>query len=354
MAQAQKFQRIAAVIEQRVRRGDYLLRPLPSERKIAEETGVSHMTARKAVRELLDRKVLIRGPNGALDVAPGFHADAGPPPVLMLYPAFASTYLMQLWQTVSDAAEAYGLSVRPVQYLHWDDPVVISAASNPGGVIVIPTSPEVPEHVLPRLRSNRVVLLDVDFTEQQIPSIQVYTDDHLALVLDHLRELGHARIDCISTQFHNSIIEGRIRLWRDWMDRHKITGELLEHAAPSFTDPTPYAYEKIKKRLGRGRFNSTALVATTFPAAVGALRACWEHGLVPGRDVSVCAMNIEHPAKFMMPSVTGVDMPDLTEVLGRCFKWFLSDKPWSGPLCLAPSHAEFFAGESTGPTPPTR
>ena len=55
MAQAAKFQRVVAVLERRIRRGDYLLRPLPGERRIAEETGVSHMTARKAVRALLDR-----------------------------------------------------------------------------------------------------------------------------------------------------------------------------------------------------------------------------------------------------------------------------------------------------------
>src|SRR2546423_808607 len=54
------------VIERRIRQGAYLLTPIPGERKMAEETGVSHMTARKAVRGLLDRNVLIRNPRTAL------------------------------------------------------------------------------------------------------------------------------------------------------------------------------------------------------------------------------------------------------------------------------------------------
>ena len=77
MPRRQKFQKVMSVIEQRIRQGDYVLNPIPGERKIAEETGVSHMTARKAVRGLLERKLLIRRPNGLLDVHPGHQADTG-------------------------------------------------------------------------------------------------------------------------------------------------------------------------------------------------------------------------------------------------------------------------------------
>src|SRR6201999_530659 len=124
MPRRQKFLQVMSVIERRIRQGDYVLNPIPGERKIAEETGVTHMTARKAVRGLLDRKVLIRRPNGSLDIYPGYQADNGSSHLLLLYPAYASTYLTHLRQTVSEAAEQYGLSMRPVQYVHWDDPVV--------------------------------------------------------------------------------------------------------------------------------------------------------------------------------------------------------------------------------------
>src|SRR3954471_12226219 len=154
MPRRQKFKHVMSVIERRIRQGDYVLSPIPGERKIAEETGVSHMTARKAVRGLLDRKVLIRRPNGLLDVSPRYHADAGSSHLLLLYPAYASTYLTHLRQMVSEAAEQYGLSMRPVQYVHWDDPVVASAATNPVGVIFISSAEDVPAHVLPTLRES--------------------------------------------------------------------------------------------------------------------------------------------------------------------------------------------------------
>src|SRR5580704_16133076 len=138
MPRRQKFKDVMSVIERRIRQGDYLLRPIPSERKIAEETGVSHMTARKAVRVLLDRNVLIRQSNGALGISPSYHADVRPAQVLLLYPAFPSAYLTALCQEVSTAGEQHGLKTRAVPYVHWDDPVVVTAVNNRSGVIIIP------------------------------------------------------------------------------------------------------------------------------------------------------------------------------------------------------------------------
>jgi DNA-binding LacI/PurR family transcriptional regulator len=349
MSRRPKFQDVMSVIERRIRQGDYVLTPIPGERKIAEETGVSHMTARKAVLALLERKVLIRRPNGSLDIYPGYNADAGSAHLLLLYPAYASTYLTHLRQTVTDAAEKYGLSMRPVQYVHWDDPVVASAVTNPAGLVLIPSSVDVPDRLLSTLRSTKCVCLDLDLSEHEVPSIRLFPDAHIAKVFDHLKTLGHRRVDCISTQYHNPEIDRRIRLWREWLEKNNMTGELREHPTRSFGDPTPAAYEVMRDLLAAGSLDATAFVGTTFPAAVGAMRACWERGLTLGKDVSICTINIETPARFMTPSVTGLDTPDLSKVLRRSFDWFSSDRDWAGTKRLEAAHAQFFAGESTGP-----
>jgi DNA-binding LacI/PurR family transcriptional regulator len=306
------------------------------------------MTARKAVRGLLDRKVLIRRPNGSLDIHPGPLGDTGSAHFLLLYPAYASTYLTHLRQLVSEAAEKYGLSMRPVQYVHWDDPVVASAATNPAGLIFIPSAVEVPDHLLTMLRSSKCVSLDLDLSEREVPSIRLFPDSHIIKVFDHLRQLGHRRISCISTQHRNPEIERRIRLWREWLARHDMTGELHERPTRSFADATPAAYEAMRQLLHEGPLKSTAFVGTTFPAAVGAIRACWERGLAVGQNVSICAINIEAPARFMTPSVTGLDTPNLSKLLARCFDWFTDERLWTGTKCLEPSRAELVLGESTG------
>jgi len=348
MPRRQKFKHVMSVIEQRIRQGDYVLSPIPGERKIADETGVSHMTARKAVRGLLEQKILIRRPNGSLDIHPGHQADAGSAHFLLLYPAYASTYLIHLRQIVFEAAERFGLSMRPVQFVHWDDPVVASAATNPAGLIFISSALDVPDHLLAMLRSSKCVSLDLDLSDRQVPSIRLFPDAHIIKVFDHLRQLGHRSVGCISTQHHNPEIDRRIRLWREWLQSHGMTGELLERPTRSFGDATPAAYDAMREVLDNGSPKSTAYVGTTFPAAVGAMRACWERGLVVGKDISICAINIEAPARFMTPSVTGLDTPKLSKLLGQCFDWFTDDGDWTGTRRLEPPRPEFVQGESTG------
>src|SRR5215813_11096530 len=109
-----KYTEVMSVIERRIREGDYLLNSIPGERKIAEETGVSYMTARRAVQELLDEEVLIRHPSGSLDVHPGYSKRAKPAEVVLLCPSFPSSYLTQLRVIVSDVAAKYGIALRPV------------------------------------------------------------------------------------------------------------------------------------------------------------------------------------------------------------------------------------------------
>jgi DNA-binding LacI/PurR family transcriptional regulator len=242
--------------------------------------------------------------------------------------------------------------MRPVQYVHWDDPVVASAVTNPAGLILIPSSVDVPDHLLGALRLSKSVSLDLDLSPHDVPSIRLFPDAHIVKVFDHLRQLGHRRIDCISTQYHNPEIERRIRLWREWLARHDMQGKLLEHPTRSFGDATPAAYEVMREALDGGSLKPTALVGTTFPAAVGAMRACWERGLVVGRDVSICAINIEWPARYMTPAVTGLDTPNLSKLLRQCFDWFAGDGEWSGTKRLEVMRAEFVQGESTGQAPP--
>ena len=353
MPRPTKYTRVISVIERRIRQGDYLLSTIPGERRIAEETGVSHMTARKAVQALLDREVLIRRPNGLLDVHPDYTVAAGSAQLVLLYPASPSAYLTELSRLVSQIADANGLSTRPVQYVHWDDPVVRDAVHNPAGTVLIPGALDLDPHVLETIQQNKVVVLDGDLSDRGVPSIRLFPDAHVNQVFDHLRRLGHERIDCISSHFHTAEIHRRIRLWREYLAKHGLAGELWDDANASLIEPTALACDMTRRRLERGPPGATALVGTTFTAAVGAMRACWESGLAIGRDISIAAVNVEPPAQFMTPAVTGLDTPDLSAVLTQCFDWFAAESAWRGERRLEPRHATFHAGESSGPAPST-
>jgi hypothetical protein len=123
---------------------------------------------------------------------------------------------------------------------------------------------------------------------------------------------------------------------------------LHDDPAPVFSDPTIIAYRLMSRLVDKRQSEASAFIATTCPAAIGAIRACYERDIEVGSDLSICAVNLEPPAEFFCPSITGLNTPDLTGVLGKCFEWFASDKEWNGPKLLEPQESNLFEGESTG------
>lgn len=337
-----------SVIKRRIREGDYLLDSIPGERKIAEETGVSYMTARRAVQQLLDEEVLIRQPTGSLDVHPRFSKRNKPAEVVLLCPAYPSSYLTQLRSFVSDFATQRGIGLRPTQFVHWDEKTVVEAVEQAKGTFIIPYGPGIPARLLEPFHENKVVILDGDFARDGLPSIRLFSDRCIEAVMEHLYRLGHRHVDCINTQNRNPEIDRRIEIWERWIRRRGIQGELRDDPAPVFTDPTIVSYRLMARLVDEKKSKATAFIGTTCPAAIGAIRACWERDLRVGKDISICTVNIEPPAEFFCPSITGLNTPDLSEVLGKCFDWFASRLAWRGPQLLEPKESSLFEGESTG------
>jgi DNA-binding LacI/PurR family transcriptional regulator len=344
-----KYTDVMSVIKQRIRAGDYFIDSIPGERRLAEETGVSYMTARRAVQQLLEDKVLIRQASGSLEVHPEYSKRVNSAEVVLLYPAYPSSYLTQLRVLVAEAAARRGLTLRPGQFVHWEEQVLVDVVAQAKGTIIIPYGPVIPPRILKHFTDNKVVILDGDFTSQGLPSIRLFSDACIERVLDHLWELGHRRIDCINTQNRNGEIDRRISIWERWLVERNCRGELHDDPAPVFTDPTIFAYKLMSTLIDSGRLDASAYIATTCPAAIGAIRACYEQDIAVGSAVSIGAVNLEPPAEFFCPSITGLNTPDLSADLGKCFEWFASDKlQWTEPMLLEPRDSVLFEGESSG------
>jgi DNA-binding LacI/PurR family transcriptional regulator len=348
MAAPSKYNEVMAVIKQRIREGDYFVDSIPGERRLAEETGVSYMTARRAVLELLEQKVLIRQASGALEVHPDYSKRVNPAEVFLLYPAYPSSYLTQLRVLVAETAARRGLALRPAQFVHWDEQALVDVVAQAKGTIIIPYGPVIPARLLKHFTENKVVILDGDFTSSGVPSIRLFSDSCIERVLEHLWALGHRRVDCINTQNRNREIDRRLDIWERWLKRRNCRGELHDDPAPVFSDPTIVAYRLMSRLLDDGVAPASSYIATTCPAAIGAIRACYEREVKVGTDVSICAVNLEPPAEFFCPSITGLNTPDLSDELGKCFEWFTSNKQWGAPFLLEPRDSAMFEGESTG------
>lgn len=348
-----KYLEVMDIIWRRIEAGDYLLNDLPGERKLAADTGVSYMTARKAVLAMIQEGKLARETNGKLYVDPSCRWRKSRLDVVFLYPAYPSDHLNHCRLVVTEAANQYDVAIRPVQYVHWDDPIVWEALSGADGVLLIPSTEPIPDHVTDRFidKRSRLVVFDGDWSHHGIPSIRLFPTSHIEALFEHVYRLGHRRIDFLNSQGHNEEINRRVGQWQEWSLRRGVEGKIWDEPAPPFTDPTPFAY-RLAKRLLRAwneKTGPTAVICASQPAAIATMRACYEQGLGVGHELSIVSINTVN-GRYLCPSLAGLEMPDIAPIMEQVFDAFSHPSGnWDGLVLLEPSDPVLFEGESMAP-----
>lgn len=341
---AGKFIDIAKVLERRLAGEAYALKKFPTEMELAEEFQISRNTVRKVLDLLIERKVLKKSPHKSVEVVTSTTSLS----FAFLAPAVYSEMFERLRFFVEHEAQKFGARLKVVDYTDWEDPVVAETLKAFDGVFVIPLSEALPKAVQKLLMTSEipVVAFEQNLSGLGIPSIISTPDIFVQHILDYLESLGHKNIHCVNTQNSDAVIQARIQQWELWKLVHGTKGQLIHEPVERYGQPLITAHRRMVDFLKTNPSQGTALLCLTEPCAIGALRACWDCGLVVGKDISLATFD-SGLSKFMVPALACVDMPDLSAYVGLCLKWMqANNKTWSGPLLLQPMVAKIFAGES--------
>ncbi len=343
---------IANILSRRIRHGDYLINEIPSSRKLAEEMGVSHIVARKAAEKLLDEGLLTRDSGGKLAVANGKNSyKKTGATIAMLCPAFNSGYFYACRIKIENIAKQLKCMFRPVNYIHWDDPVIKEVVNGFDGVFLLGSSEPINDMTISLLTNSpcKVVTFDMDLTSHGIPRLAIFDSSHIRKLLEHLLDFGHQRIDCINTQPYDDETGKRIEEWVKGCSELKFQGQLHNEPVEQYQHPTPKAYEIMSNLLLSGRFNATAVYCTNEYIAYGVIRALEDFGIEVGKEVSVCAIGDASIARYYKPSITCLEMPEIDDFLVSTIQWMgqASDAAWEKEMNNIVD-APLFAGESTG------
>jgi DNA-binding transcriptional regulator YhcF (GntR family) len=347
-----KFDQVSNLIRRRINNGDYALKNVPSERQLAQEVGVSYMTARRALQLLVDDGLLVRLPGGGLRVRPtlpGERAEKRWLQIAFLAPLVNSPEVERWRLTLDNVVQDRG-RVRPLLFRHWDDPLIGDALTGFDGIFLIPTCEVIPAHLLERFsrREKPLIALDQDMTHLGIPSVRLFSPVFVQRLLDHLAERGHTRIACLNSQPTDAVIEQRIAQWKIWMAAHGYAGPFIQETIPAYASAYAGGYNAMKRTLAEGDFEATALFCTTAAGAVGAMRALTETGRIPGKDIAVCAVNGEGYSEFLTPSLTALEAPETTPYLHTCVDWIAEGgRNWIGPLLVEPAEGTVVVRETT-------
>lgn len=346
------YQTIANVVRSRLAHGEYIAKGFPSERRLADEIGASYMTARRAVRHLIDSGVLRRKPNGRLEPVPA--PGRSGPRLAVLSPAYRCPVYQEWIDQVFYVASAHQATVRPVEYVHLDDSAISETLEAFDGVFMVFLSTEIPAGLLARLRQATVpvVALDMDLSEAGLPSIVPRPAATVATMLEYLARLGHRRVLCLNAQPRDRMIAQRLDVWQATVKRLGLTGMLCNEPVESYQPSLAGSYLALKKLLAAGRFEATAILGLTEDAAIAAKRVLYEAGIAVPSQVSVCAAANEGLCAYTTPAVTAPQPVDLRSYLHQALDRMLAG-PWRGDLLLAPATIELFPGETTAPCPST-
>jgi DNA-binding LacI/PurR family transcriptional regulator len=174
------------------------------------------------------------------------------------------------------------------------------------------------------------------------------------LALRHLYQLGHRKIAFMRGGSHSSDADDR------WNCLMAIARDLKLPVPPEYTVQlqlkvsTPeLGYEPANELIQRG-LDFTAMICYNDISAIGAIRACVNHGLQVPADISVVGFDDIQSAAFHNPSLTTIRQP-LTQ-MGKVAARILLQRIRGQATFpdVVPIHPELVIRESTCPPNPRR
>ena len=327
-----KYLEIAELLRSRLARGEYPAGKLPPLRKLAADMGVSYLTARHAVKTLKE--------------AGWNRTRAARPLVAMVTPLWAFT---EWHRAVRNSTEALGGQVRFIAYASDTDPNISEANNENEYDVIFLSLPDREDSRLLELVSrenDRVVVMFRDMSMYGIRSLLGADPVYIERFLELLVERGHRRIDAFGRDTDIRAGAGdRYRTWRNWLERHGIEGRFHEMKHQPFVPDDARAADFCRRKFAAEEFGE-AVFCFNPTLASGFYRACFEHGLVPGRDISVFAFGDQEKAMLMTPALATVMNVGVEETIRDIIAEYCPGATRSEVLTFRLKHTEIHEGES--------
>ena len=327
-----KYLEIAELLRSRLARGEYPAGKLPPLRKLAADMGVSYLTARHAVKTLKE--------------AGWNRTRAARPLVAMVTPLWAFT---EWHRAVRNSTEALGGQVRFIAYASDTDPNISEAINENEYDVIFLSLPDREDSRLLELVSrenDRVVVMFRDMSMYGIRSLLGADPVYIERFLELLVERGHRRIDAFGRDTDIRAGAGdRYRIWRNWLERHGIEGRFHEMKHQPFVPDDARAADFCRRKFAAEEFGE-AVFCFNPTLASGFCRACFEHGLVPGRDISVFAFGDQEKAMLMTPALATVMNVGVEETIRDIIAEYCPGATRSEVLTFRLKHTEIHEGES--------
>lgn len=354
---AKRTPEVLEIILERIRKGEYARKPMPSTRKLADELGVSKFTIhraycaaeKKGLLKLTGRKRMVSG-----------KAQSRPLEVAYVVPAADAPTSFLWFSSLDTVVTGRGGRATLVDYDGVSDSRLIRALrGNYDAIFFNPPHVDIPPLLERLLRKSRerIVTLYQDLPELDIWGIDNMPVGAVDLLIFHLASKGIREIHLVGSQ---PLLGRQQQLAERWSWRLSGVGASGQKFFPQANEENllSSATEQTRKLLSSFK-KPASIIFSDLPAALGGYRVLWEAGLCPGRDVLVTALTCEPEAACLTPSLTSITAPPRTSVIEDALDQILAKKGperrhWAESVL---ANVRLFEGESsstTAPLPPMK
>lgn len=189
-----KYQEICDILVTRIQQGEYADSQLPNLRQLAEDMGVSYLTARQAVNQLKTQGILASDASGRRTLV---KAELGSRPRVALITPF--WHISEWHLTIRKVVLELGGQLKVFACTTSTDTTIDDALNGSFDLIFIQLPETPPPRLLERMSkcSDKIVTLFQDYTAYGIRSLEGAQISSVNVMMQTLLDRGHRSIDYI-------------------------------------------------------------------------------------------------------------------------------------------------------------
>ena len=316
-----KYMRVRDALADAIRSGQYAAGgKLPGERTLAVQYGVSYMTARRAVSELIGTGLLERRPWDGIFVTAGGKATSVLEPtstttLAVITVGHEPPHVNTLKRWAAKYAEESGWAARFIRMDRPDDEHAVRAILGGGlTLLLIPDDATMRGPVGEAIQqvNGKAALIGNRMDNLGVPSVLADDTRAIGMAVEYLRARGHERIGMLCDYTNQPVTSVQVAKWRSCfagdVSDEELDRRLIAVETPRFECPTQYAYQRMRRHLAEDGPKLTAIVSTGEESAVAAMSACRDAGISVPRQLSIVVSGDSSLAAHCNPPLTCVDV----------------------------------------------
>lgn len=316
-----KYMRVRDALAEAIRVGQYAAgEKLPGERTLATQFGISYMTARRAVSELIGMGLLERRPWEGIFVTAGTAEPTAPQipgttTLAAITVGHEAPHVNTLKRLAAKYAEGRGWATRFVRMDRPDDEHAVRAILGGGlTLLIIPDDATMRGPVGEAVQqvNGKAALIGNRMDNLGVPSVLADDTRAIGMAVEHLRANGHRRIGMLCDYTNQPVTSVQVAKWRSCfaagVPEAELDRRLIVVDTPRFECPTQYAYQRMREYLRENDGALTALVCTGDESAVAAMSACRDMGYPVPERMSVVVSGDSALAAYSNPPLTCIDV----------------------------------------------